>query len=113
MRFTVNGKPREVDVTGEPTLLRLLEALGVDPRLVAVELNGDIVRRERFPSAWLRENDRLEIIHMVGGGGGSRIGEAPEKWPKRPPWRREPARLASDGGRGAKPQRGGWVGLEE
>jgi sulfur carrier protein len=40
----------------------------VNPVLVAVEHNGDIVKRDRFGEVLLADGDRLEIIHMVGGG---------------------------------------------
>jgi len=66
MDLTVNGKPRR----HEPplTLLGLLDSLGVDPRIVAVEHNGEIVKRERFGETPLGDGDRLEIVRMVGGG---------------------------------------------
>jgi sulfur carrier protein len=35
---------------------------------VAVELNHDIVPRDRWPSTTLKDGDRLEIVHFVGGG---------------------------------------------
>ncbi len=64
--LTVNGKPREI---AEPlTLQAFLEKHGVDPRLVAVEHNGEIVRRDRYGAVVLQAGDRLEIVHMVGGG---------------------------------------------
>jgi thiamine biosynthesis protein ThiS len=66
--LTVNGKPREIDAPA--TLLTFLQAHGVDPRLIAVEHNGEIVRRDRYERIVLQEGDRLEIVHMVGGGTG-------------------------------------------
>ncbi|HWP28152.1 MAG TPA: sulfur carrier protein ThiS [Chloroflexota bacterium] len=64
--LTVNGKPREIP---EPmTLLRFLQAHNIDPRLIAVEHNGEIVRRDRYAEVVLQAGDRLEIVHMVGGG---------------------------------------------
>ncbi len=66
MRLTVNGRPREVD--GDLTILELLQRFEVNPVLVAVEHNGEIVRREGFGQVPLKEGDALEIIHMVGGG---------------------------------------------
>ena len=62
----MNGKPREVEQV--VTLLEFLQRVGVNPLLVAVEHNGEIVRREGFGQVQLREGDALEIIHMVGGG---------------------------------------------
>lgn len=66
MQLTVNGKPRQVD--GHVTILEFLQQAGVNPLLVAVEHNGEIVRREGYGQVRLTEGDALEIIHMVGGG---------------------------------------------
>jgi thiamine biosynthesis protein ThiS len=66
LNLTVNGKKREI---GEVmTLLAFLQAHGVNPQLIAVEYNGEIIRRERYAEVTLAEGDRLEIVHMVGGG---------------------------------------------
>jgi len=62
----VNGKRVEL---GEPTsLLDYLSKLGVDPRAVAVEHNGEIIERARFEAVVFREGDVVEIVRMVGGG---------------------------------------------
>lgn len=66
MNLIVNGRPRVV--AGRPTLLELLEQLEIDPRIVAVERNGEIVKRGTFDRVRLEEGDRLEIVRMVGGG---------------------------------------------
>lgn len=66
MQLTVNGKPREVE--GPLTILEFLQAHNVNPLLVAVEYNEEVVRRDRFDGLQLNEGDKLEIIHMVGGG---------------------------------------------
>ena len=64
--LTVNGKTREI---AEPmTLLAFLQAHNVDPRLIAVEHNGEIVRRDCYEAVTRAAGDRLEIVHMVGGG---------------------------------------------
>src|SRR5438270_162490 len=64
--LTVNGKSRELPAS--VTLLAFLETHGVDPRLIAVEYNGEIVRRGTYDTVSLQDGDRLEIVHMVGGG---------------------------------------------
>lgn len=62
----VNGKPVELDA---PTpLLAYLEKLGVNPRAVAVEHNGEILQRDAYAATVLGEGDRVEIVRMVGGG---------------------------------------------
>lgn len=66
MRIEVNGKGREVE-SGR-TVRGLLRELGLDPRVVVVERNGEIVRRETLGEVELREGDSVEIVHFVGGG---------------------------------------------
>lgn len=62
----VNGDSR--DVQGGSTVLDLVAGTGRDPRTVAVELNGDILPRERYGVARLAAGDRVEIVHFVQGG---------------------------------------------
>ncbi|MBJ7602632.1 MAG: sulfur carrier protein ThiS [Candidatus Dormibacteraeota bacterium] len=66
MNLRVNGK--DVELPGPISLLDYITGLGVDPRAVAVELNGEIVARESYTELTLSEGDRLEIVRMVGGG---------------------------------------------
>ncbi|HEX6061576.1 MAG TPA: sulfur carrier protein ThiS [Candidatus Limnocylindria bacterium] len=62
----VNGKRIELE---QPTpLLRYLEQLGVNPRAVAVEHNGEIIQRAAYATVTLRDGDQVEIVRMVGGG---------------------------------------------
>ena len=62
----VNGKKVEL---GAPTpLLAYLEQLGVNPRTVAVEHNGEIIDRAAYEQLTLRDGDQVEIVRMVGGG---------------------------------------------
>ena len=66
IRLTVNGKPREIEAP--VTLRAFLQAHNINPRLIAVEYNGEIVRRDDYDAVQLEGGDRLEIVHMVGGG---------------------------------------------
>ena len=51
----------------------LVRDLSLDPARIAIELNQHVVRRDKWPQTTLREGDRIEIVHFVGGGsGGSR-----------------------------------------
>ena len=62
----VNGK--NVELEAPTRLLEYLEKLGVNPRAVAVEHNGEILERAAYAGVTLREGDRVEIVRMVGGG---------------------------------------------
>jgi thiamine biosynthesis protein ThiS len=65
----VNGKRVELE---RPTpLLDYLTQLGVNPRAVAVERNGEILERSEYEGAVLEEGDVVEIVRMVGGGRGA------------------------------------------
>lgn len=62
----INGK--QVDLEEPTRLLDYLTTLGVDPRAIAVEHNGEIVQRDRYAEVVLRAGDVVEIVRMVGGG---------------------------------------------
>ena len=62
----INGKA--VELQEATPLLAYLEQLGVDPRAVAVEHNGEIVERAAFEQVVLDDGDQVEIVRMVGGG---------------------------------------------
>lgn len=62
----VNGEPRTCAV--QTSLPELLQQLGFNPRLVAVEYNGEILHRQYWESTKVKANDKLEIVTIVGGG---------------------------------------------
>lgn len=66
MKLIINGEEREFGAL--TTLSDLLGQLGLKPDRVAVELNRDLISRDRWAKTPLSEGDRLEIVHFVGGG---------------------------------------------
>jgi len=66
MHVMVNGET--LDLEAGLSLPSLLERLGKQVAHVAVEHNGEILDRDGIATAELREQDRLEIVHFVGGG---------------------------------------------
>ena len=66
MILQVNGEAREVPEG--TTVRRLVEILGLTDGPVAVERNGEVVRRARHESEALVDGDVVEIVHFVGGG---------------------------------------------
>lgn len=62
----VNGEPH----TCPPkTLLPdLLAQLSLNPRLIAVEYNGEILHRQFWTETEIKDHDRLEVVTIVGGG---------------------------------------------
>lgn len=66
IRVRLNGKEREID--GGHTVRSLLESLELHPGMVVVELNRDILERDRYAEVDVSEGDALELVHFVGGG---------------------------------------------
>ena len=65
MKVFVNGEPREVEIF---TLAELITELDLPVARIAIELNRDVVRRSDWDSTMLKDEDRIEIVHFVGGG---------------------------------------------
>lgn len=66
MQLTVNGASRQL--SEHSTLLDLLDEMGVDPRYLVVEYNGEALGRTAFASLVLQDADRLELVRPVAGG---------------------------------------------
>jgi len=66
MMVQVNGKDREVP--RGITVLGLLESLELNPSLVVVEHNREILDRGHYGETLVEEGDVLELVHFVGGG---------------------------------------------
>ena len=66
MRFYINGESKEFD--GALSLAELISRLELPVARIAVELNREVVRRSDWSGTMLHEEDRIEIVHFVGGG---------------------------------------------
>lgn len=66
MTVEINGErktiPDGLDVAA------MVRHLGLDPRMVVVERNRDILRREQLDDVTVAPGDRFELVHFVGGG---------------------------------------------
>ena len=66
IQLQVNGEPQSCPP--ETRLPAFLESLGMNPRLVAVEYNGEILHRQYWETTQMNPGDQLEIVTIVGGG---------------------------------------------
>jgi len=66
MQIIINDEPKQVE--SGTTVAQLLSQLGMQPRLVAVERNRELVPRAEHAQCVLEPDDRLEIVTLVGGG---------------------------------------------
>jgi sulfur carrier protein len=66
MHIVLNGD--DTALPGPMTVQQLLDHLGVDGRLVAVECNRVVVRRARYADTQIPPDAEIEIVAFVGGG---------------------------------------------
>ena len=66
MKVTANGKER--GAADGSSVSEFVRELGLDPRFVIIELNGDALERARFEQVRLADGDRIEIVKAVAGG---------------------------------------------
>ena len=66
INVTINGEAKLLN--GAMTLNELLSFLGLDPKKIAVERNLEIVPRSRYALVEVRDGDKYEIVHFIGGG---------------------------------------------
>lgn len=66
MEIEINGTPH--DVADGMFLSALVTDLSLAPERIAIELNREVVRRAAWAETVLREGDKIEVVHFVGGG---------------------------------------------
>ncbi len=66
IKIRLNGK--FVSVDSNLNLLKYVKKLKISLRKVAIELNQEIVDKNNLKKVKLRKNDKIEIVHFIGGG---------------------------------------------
>jgi sulfur carrier protein len=66
MKIILNGERREF--ASPLTITQLLDQLEIDPRIVAVEVNRVVVKRDRYSGTVIPDGAEVEIVTFVGGG---------------------------------------------
>jgi sulfur carrier protein len=65
-QIQLNGMSYEID--NDTNLSELLNRLKIQKNKVAIEVNGEIVEKNKYSNLTLRKNDKVEIVHFIGGG---------------------------------------------
>ena len=65
-KIQLNGDPYEINVS--MSLNELLNKLKIEKNKVAIEVNGEIVQKDKYANLILNKNDKVEIVHFIGGG---------------------------------------------
>ena len=79
VKIQVNGELREF--SDGLTVETLISTLGLEPTRVAIELNQNVVRRNDWRATVLQPEDRVEIVHFVGGGAVDQLSVANTSYP--------------------------------
>ena len=66
IKIKINGKINKID--DKTKLSDLVKNLKVPLKKVAIELNREIVDKKNLYKIYLKENDKIEIVHFIGGG---------------------------------------------
>ncbi len=66
MKIVVNGK--ELEFNNEITIEQLLVNLEIEDKVMAVAVNMEIVKKDNWSSRIIKEDDKIELLHFVGGG---------------------------------------------
>jgi sulfur carrier protein len=65
-KIQLNGDLYEIN--SGTNLNELLNKLKIQKNKVAIEVNGEIVEKDKYPNLILNKNDKVEIVHFIGGG---------------------------------------------
>ena len=65
-KIQLNG--RKLELKNKHTILTLLKKYKIDGKKIAVELNGKSVNRNKHKIVYLKNMDKIEIVHFIGGG---------------------------------------------
>lgn len=66
MTILVNGETKEIQK--EINLSELLELLALPSERIAIELNREVVRKKDWANIKIKDADKIEVVHFVGGG---------------------------------------------
>ena len=65
-KIQLNGSPYEINK--DINLNELLNKLKIQKNKVAIEVNGEIVEKNKYPNLILNKGDKVEIVKFIGGG---------------------------------------------
>jgi len=65
-KIQLNG--RKLDLREKHSIATLLKKYKIDNKKIAVELNGKIINRNKYKLTYIKNKDKIEIVHFIGGG---------------------------------------------
>ena len=65
-KIQLNG--RKLELSNKKSIATLLKKYKINSKNIAVELNGIIINRSKYKLTFIRDKDKIEIVHFIGGG---------------------------------------------
>ena len=65
-KIQLNG--RKLELSSKYSISALLKKYKIDSKKIAVELNGRIINRDKYKLTYIKNKDKVEIVHFIGGG---------------------------------------------
>ncbi|MDA9624883.1 sulfur carrier protein ThiS [Candidatus Pelagibacter bacterium] len=65
-KIQLNGK--KITINSRATIFDILKKFKLDNKKVAIEHNGRIITKINYKKKYLKSNDKLEVVHFIGGG---------------------------------------------
>ena len=65
-KIQLNG--RKLELNSKYSIDALLKKYKINDKKIAVELNGNIINRNKYKLIYIKNKDKIEIVHFIGGG---------------------------------------------
>ena len=65
-RIQLNG--RKLELKNKQTIFELLKRYKIDSKKIALKLNGKILNQNKYKIIYVKNKDKIEIVHFIGGG---------------------------------------------
>ena len=65
-KIQLNG--RKLELSNKKSIATLLKKYKINSKKIAVELNSKIVNRNKYKLTYIKNLDKIEIVHFIGGG---------------------------------------------
>ena len=65
-KIQLNGK--KIEIKSNISIFDLLKKFKLSNKKIAIEHNGEIIQKESYKKKYLKNRDKIEIVHFIGGG---------------------------------------------
>ena len=67
-KIKINLNGRALSIPLGTTVYKIVKKIKAQPSKVAIELNSEIIKKKKISKIHLKDKDKLEIVHFIGGG---------------------------------------------